>query len=88
MKSAEMWMKYSTLNETKSSSFKKDVAKQIEFLDEKGAAMSISEFKNTCDVRKNAAGIVSKQHRFLLLNLLMGHFRAATPDRKSFDGGD
>ena len=57
MKSAEMWMKYSTLNETKSSSFKKDVAKQIEFLDEKVAAMSISEFKNTCDVRKNAAGI-------------------------------
>ena len=54
--SAEMWMKYSTLNETKSSSFKKDVAKQIEFLDEKVTAMSISEFKNTCDVRKNAAG--------------------------------
>jgi len=56
MKSAEMWMKYSTLNETKSSSFKKDVAKQIEFLDEKVTAMSITEFKNTCDVRKNAAG--------------------------------
>ena len=35
MKSAEMWMKYSTLNETKSSSFKKEVAKQVEFLDEK-----------------------------------------------------
>ena len=43
MKSAEMWMKYSTLNETKSSSFKKDVSKQIEFLDEKVAAMSISD---------------------------------------------
>jgi len=56
MKSAEMWMKYSTLNETKSSSFKKDVAKQIEFLDEKVAAMAISEFQNTSDVRKNAAG--------------------------------
>ena len=56
MKSAEMWMKYSTLTETKSSSFKKDVAKQIEFLDEKVANMSISEFKNTCDIRKNAAG--------------------------------
>ena len=51
MKSAEMWMKYSTLNETKSSSFKKDVSKQIEFLDEKVAAMSISEFANACDHR-------------------------------------
>lgn len=55
MKSAEMWMKYSTLNETKSSSFKKDVSKQIEFLDEKVAAMSISEFANACDHRKTAA---------------------------------
>ena len=69
MKSAEMWMKYSTLNETKSSSFKKDVAKQIEFLDEKVAAMSISEFKNTCDVRKNAAGI--RTH----VNNVMDHSR-------------
>ena len=51
MKSAEMWMKYSTLNETKSSSFKKDVSKQIEFLDEKVAAMSISEFANACEHR-------------------------------------
>ena len=30
-----MWMKYSTLSETKSVSFKKDIAKQIEFLSEK-----------------------------------------------------
>ena len=51
MKSAEMWMKYSTLNETKSSSFKKDVSKQIEFLDEKVSAMSISEFANACEHR-------------------------------------
>ena len=29
MKSAEMWMKYSTLSETKSSSFKKDITKQV-----------------------------------------------------------
>ena len=35
MKSAEMWMKYSTLSETKSSSFKKEIAKQVEWLDEK-----------------------------------------------------
>ena len=35
MKEAEMWMKYSTLSETKSVSFKKDIAKQIEFLTEK-----------------------------------------------------
>ena len=43
MKSAEMWMKYSTLNETKSSSFKKDVSKQIEFLDEKVAALHLGK---------------------------------------------
>lgn len=30
-----MWMKYSTLSETKSVSFKKDISKQIEFLSEK-----------------------------------------------------
>ena len=35
MKEAEMWMKYSTLSETKSVSFKKDISKQIEFLSEK-----------------------------------------------------
>ena len=35
MKEAEMWMKYSTLSETKSVSFKKDIAKQSEFLSEK-----------------------------------------------------
>ena len=35
MKEAEMWMKYSTLSETKSASFKKDISKQIEFLSEK-----------------------------------------------------
>eukprot|EP00096_Caligus_rogercresseyi_P012609 TRINITY_DN5339_c0_g1_i1.p1 TRINITY_DN5339_c0_g1~~TRINITY_DN5339_c0_g1_i1.p1 ORF type:complete len:721 (-),score=210.74 TRINITY_DN5339_c0_g1_i1:943-3105(-) len=35
MKNAEMWMKYSTLSETKSSDFKKDIKKQIEFLEEK-----------------------------------------------------
>ena len=30
MKSAEMWMKYSTLSEAKSSSFKKEINKQVE----------------------------------------------------------
>jgi hypothetical protein len=35
MKEAEMWMKYSTLSETKTVSFKKDISKQIEFLAEK-----------------------------------------------------
>ena len=35
MKSAEMWMRYSTLSETKSSSFKKEIAKQVEIIDEK-----------------------------------------------------
>lgn len=53
MKSSEMWMKYSTLSETKSSSFKKEINKQIEFLDEKVAAMSISEFSENADHRKN-----------------------------------
>ncbi|CAB4067992.1 unnamed protein product [Lepeophtheirus salmonis] len=35
MKNAEMWMKYSTLSETKSTDFKKDIKKQIEFLEDK-----------------------------------------------------
>jgi hypothetical protein len=30
MKSAEMWMKYSTLSEAKSSSFKKEINKQVQ----------------------------------------------------------
>ena len=35
MKEAEMWMKYSTLSETKSITFKKEISKNIEFLAEK-----------------------------------------------------
>ena len=31
MKSAEMWMKHSTLSETKSGSFKKEISKQVRF---------------------------------------------------------
>ena len=52
MKSAEMWMKYSTLSETKSSNFKKDITKQVEFLEEKVSAMSISDFSLKIDYRK------------------------------------
>ncbi len=52
MKSAEMWMKYSTLSETKSSSFKKDITKQVEFLEEKVAALHISDFAAKDDHRK------------------------------------
>ena len=68
MKSAEMWMKYSTLNETKSSSFKKDVSKQIEFLDEKVAAMSISEFANACEHRYLSFISAVKVLKILLFN--------------------
>ena len=35
MKEAQMWMRYSNLNETKSVGFKKDITKQIEFLQDK-----------------------------------------------------
>ena len=35
MKEAYMWMKYSTLSETKSLTFKKEISKNIEFLAEK-----------------------------------------------------
>ena len=47
-----MWMKYSTLSETKSSNFKKDITKQIEFLEEKVSAMCISDFSLKNDYRK------------------------------------
>ena len=39
-----MWMKYSTLSETKSSSFKKEIAKQIEQLEEKVSKMALEDF--------------------------------------------
>jgi hypothetical protein len=42
MKEAEMWMKYSTLSETKTLSFKKEIAKNIEFLSEKVACFIYS----------------------------------------------
>ena len=52
MKSAEMWMKYSTLSETKSSNFKKDITKQVESLQEKVSAMAISDFSLKNDHRR------------------------------------
>ena len=52
MKSAEMWMKYSTLSETKSSNFKKDITKQVEFLEEKVAGMAIGDFSLKKDHRR------------------------------------
>lgn len=52
MKSAEMWMKHSTLSETKSSSFKKEISKQVEFLEDKVAQMKISDFTETAENRK------------------------------------
>lgn len=56
MKSAEMWMKYSTLSETKSSSFKKEIGKQIEYLEEKVAAMNIEDFSYGPEHRKVLTG--------------------------------
>jgi hypothetical protein len=53
MKSAEMWMKYSTLSETKSSSFKKEISKQVDFLDDKVAGMSIGEFAESAEMKKS-----------------------------------
>ena len=53
MKSAEMWMKYSTLSETKSSGFKKEIAKQVDFLEEKVAGMNINEFAESAEMKKS-----------------------------------
>ena len=53
MKSAEMWMKYSTLSETKSSGFKKEIGKQVDFLEEKVAAMNINEFAESAELKKS-----------------------------------
>lgn len=58
MKSAEMWMKYSTLSETKSSNFKKEITKQVEFLEEKVAAMSIGDYSFKRDHRRAMSGPV------------------------------
>jgi len=61
MKEAEMWMKYSTLSETKSVSFKKEIAKNIEFLSEKVAAMTIEDVKNISDnIGPQSSGCLAK----------------------------
>ena len=49
IKEAEMWMKYSTLSETKTVNFKKMIAKEIETLSERVANIAdVSELKQTC----------------------------------------
>ncbi len=63
MKSAEMWMKYSTLSETKSSSFKKEIAKQIEQLDEKVSQMTIAEFSESAEAKKASMQPLSIQNQ-------------------------
>jgi len=60
MKEAEMWMKYSTLSETKSVSFKKDIAKQIEFLTEKVNAMTMEEIENMKNFGPQVSGCLAK----------------------------
>lgn len=60
MKEAEMWMKYSTLSETKSVSFKKDIAKQIEFLTEKVNAMTMDEIENMKNFGPQVSGCLAK----------------------------
>ena len=60
MKEAEMWMKYSTLSETKSVSFKKEITKNIEFLSEKVAAMTIDDVKNIADFGPQSSGCLAK----------------------------
>ena len=52
MKSAEMWMRHSTLSETKSSSFRKEIAKQVEFLEEKVAALTIQEIAESAELKR------------------------------------
>ncbi len=71
MKSAEMWMKYSTLSETKSGGFKKDIAKQIEQLEEKVAQMTVAEFSESAEAKKTSMqplGISSQVKKMLLRN--------------------
>jgi len=60
MKEAEMWMKYSTLSETKSVSFKKEIAKNIEFLTEKVNQMTVEDVKNTANLGPQASGCLAK----------------------------
>eukprot|EP00092_Neocalanus_flemingeri_P020363 GFUD01022061.1.p1 GENE.GFUD01022061.1~~GFUD01022061.1.p1 ORF type:complete len:706 (-),score=132.76 GFUD01022061.1:307-2382(-) len=60
MKEAEMWMKYSTLSETKTAGFKKDISKQIEFLAEKVNAMTMEEIENMDNFGPHVSGCLAK----------------------------
>ena len=60
MKEAQMWMRYSNLNETKSVSFKKDITKQIEFLQDKVNAMAMEEIENMDNFGPNVSGCLAK----------------------------
>ena len=60
MKEAQMWMRYSNLNETKSVSFKKDITKQIEFLQDKVNAMAMEEIENMDNFGPHVSGCLAK----------------------------
>jgi hypothetical protein len=80
MKEAEMWMKYSTLSETKTLSFKKEIAKNIEFLSEKvrsenewffGPLKVTVQYSSHLRYRYHAIYIVAVLHfEFFLLALI------------------
>jgi len=65
MKEAEMWMKYSTLSETKSVSFKKEISKNIDFLSEKVGAMTIEDVQNTTGISPQTSGCLAKNSPIL-----------------------
>ncbi|XP_023333559.1 SET and MYND domain-containing protein 4 [Eurytemora carolleeae] len=60
MKEAEMWMKYSTLSETKSLTFKKEISKNIEFLAEKVSLLTIDEVQNMAGLGPQTSGCLAK----------------------------
>ena len=74
MKEAQMWMRYSNLNETKSVGFKKDITKQIEFLQDKVkllllvptltltqvTAMTMEEIENIDNFGPHVSGCLAK----------------------------
>jgi len=61
MKEAEMWMKYSTLSETKTVSFKKEISKQIEFLDEKVSSMTLDDVSELKNSGPSVSGSIARQ---------------------------
>jgi len=60
MKEAQMWMRYSNLNETKSVGFKKDITKQVEFLQDKVTAMTMEEIENMDNFGPHVSGCLAK----------------------------